>query len=56
VSEYDWCAERDAEHDPRIALMQDPEMPPGYVTIECAACHQTTGVAFDMPAAEDIDW
>lgn len=54
----DWnlCPERDAEHDPVIAFIQDPEMPKGYVTIECAACHQTTGVPFAMPDPLDIDW
>lgn len=56
MTDYEVCPERDAEHDPVIALMQDPEMPKGYVTVECAACHQTTGVAFTMPDPLDIDW
>jgi len=54
VPDYGWCKERDAEHDPVPAPVHDKDMPPGYFTIECAACHQTTG--YPMPDPEDIDW
>lgn len=53
--DYAVCPETtDGTHEPRIALMQDSEMPEGYVTFECSACHQTTGVYVGVP--EDIDW
>lgn len=56
LRDYNYCMERDAEHDPALALWQDAEMPTGYVTIECRACHQTTGIVFTMPDPLDIDW
>ncbi len=52
--DYAYCVERDAEHDPVPAAVHDPEMPPGYFTIQCKACGQTTG--YPMPDPEDIDW
>lgn len=54
LGEYEYCVERDAEHDPIPAAAHDREMPEGYLTIECAACGQTTG--YPMPRPEDIDW
>lgn len=45
----------DGRHEPRVALVQDPELIElDYVTLECGLCHQTTG----HPVGEltGIDW
>lgn len=51
--DYSICAETDdGKHRPRDGY--DPEMPPGYATIECSACGQTTGIK--IPSYDDIEW
>lgn len=55
MTEYEYCPERDAEHDPMPAQISDPDnVRAGYFTVECRACGQTTGVP--MPAAEAVEW
>jgi mono/diheme cytochrome c family protein len=54
--DYNVCpATTDGKHKPKPADVHDRDMPPGYFTVECAACHQTTGYPFAL-ASEDIEW
>lgn len=55
TDDYSRCDEtEDHKHVPVPAAVHDAEMPEGYFTVECEACHQTTG--YPMPDAEDITW
>ena len=53
--DYNVCPDTtDGVHVPRPAEMSDREMPPGYFTVECAACGQTTG--YPVPDPDELDW
>jgi hypothetical protein len=50
--DYSICEEtQDARHVPRDG---HPDAGEGFLTIECAACGQTTG--YPIPPLDDITW
>ena len=58
--DYNLCPENtggpgeNGTHEPRAAYVSDRDMPPGYFTVECSRCHQTTG--YPLPDPQDIEW
>lgn len=56
MNEHDWarCPDNDDGRHRPVQGPYDPELNPGFLSVECDGCGQTTGVP--IPPLDSIDW